>query len=109
MDIQPGQLVIAKSDFEASEIPIDWADEKRLPRDQRTTLRHVKIKKNEILFITEQPVQDTLFLRYGPGTTMIRKMVTFLRGSSLCFMVTVVGFEDYLEPIDYSDATDSTY
>jgi len=103
VDIRPGQLVLAKSDFEASEISIDWHVEQSLPRDQRKTLRHVRIKKNEILFITNSPTEDTFFLQYGHGTQIKRHMVTFLRGKSLCFMVTVVGLEEYIEPVDYSE------
>ena len=103
MDIQPGQLVLAKSDFEASEIPIDWADEQKLPKDQRKTLRHVRIRKNEILFVVDYPIQDIMFTQYGIVTPVTRWILTFLRGSALCFMVSVVGLEDYVEPINYSN------
>lgn len=99
MSIRPGQLVLVKSDFEASEIPIDWAEERKLPRSQRETLRNIRVKKNEILLIVNPPQEDIFFLQYGTGTQVTRQMVTFLRGSQLCFMVTVVGFNEYMEPV----------
>lgn len=94
MEIRPGQLVVTLCEFAASEIPVDWADEQTLPMEQRKTIRQVKINPNEVLLAIEEPVKDVVF-SHGIHMPVTRWVFTFLRGSSLCFMVTVVGLDDY--------------
>lgn len=101
MNIKPGQLVITNSSFEAHEIPINWFDEEVLrPPGERKTVRNIKIHKNEILLILTNPVKEVLFSGFGCSNPVTQHRVAFLREKSYCFMVTVVGLEDYFTPVD---------
>ena len=74
MDLLPGQLVLTKTEFEGHEIPIDWSEERLRPLGDRKTIRHVRIKKNEILFITSALQEDVFFLNHE---RIKRQIVTF--------------------------------
>lgn len=101
--LSPGQLVLTKIEFEGHEIPINWAEEKQRPLGDRQTIRNVRIKKNEILLIVSHPEKDIFLVNSGGVKPITRHVVSFLRGESLCFMVSVSSLEEYIEAIDYTE------
>ena len=100
MEFEPGQLVLVKTEFEATQVPLDYSNELRLALDKRKTLRRIKIKKNQILLVVFIP-QDTSHFFPGWSSTVIARRVVFLLGNKLCMFTSVNDWVDYLGLINY--------
>ena len=100
MEFKPGQLLLAKTDFEASQISLDYSSELKLAIDKRKTLRHIRITKNQFLFVVSIP-EDTSHFFPGHSTAVIARRIIFLLGDKLCITTSVNDWDDYIGLIDY--------
>lgn len=100
MGYRPGQLLLAKTDFEATQIPLDYSDELKLTFDKRKTLHRIRITKNQFLFIVSIP-KNTYHFFPGSATTLIARKIIFLLGDKLCMSTILNNWDDYVGLINY--------